>query len=156
MASFGDDEIRKLVEELNLGGTAWVNGRPESFGTSHMVQAPDMTIFGPFGGSAVTNSAQFEARQAEVSAKFHGGTARFELLKAMSSGDLLVLVMLERCEVTFEGRTRPQPWILRTTQVFQRDGEGWMRLHRHADPLFERRSFDETLALAAGAERARC
>lgn len=155
MASFRDDEIRKLVEELNLGGTAWVNGRPEIHGTSHMVQAPDMTIFGPFGGDAVTNSAAFAALQAEVAAKFHGGTARYELLKAMSSGDLLVLVMIERCEVSFEGRTRPQPWILRTTQVFQRDGEGWMRLHRHADPLFERRSFDDTIDLAAGIDRGR-
>jgi ketosteroid isomerase-like protein len=70
----------------------------------------------------------------------------------MTSGDLVVLVMIERSLVTFEGRTEPQPWILRTTQVFRRDGDRWLRLHRHADPLIHRRSFDETLAVAAVAD----
>lgn|GEM_PF-1726598 len=144
-----DDEIQKLVLELNRGGVGWVNGRTENFGTDHMVQAPDMTIFGPFGGNVTTNGLEFEARQVRMSAKFQSGTAKYELLKAMASGDMLVLVMAERCEVRFEGRSEPQPWILRTTQVFQRDGGQWLRLHRHADPLIKRRSFEETLGLAA-------
>jgi len=152
MAGFDEDEIRELVLELNRGGTAWENGRPERFGTDFMVQAADMTIFGPFGGGLVTNGPEFEARQVGISAKFRDGTAQFELLSAMSSGDLLVLVMAERCEVTFQGHEEPQPWILRTTQVFRRDGDRWVRLHRHADPLIKRRSFEKTIALAAEAQ----
>jgi ketosteroid isomerase-like protein len=114
-----------------------------------MVQASDMTIFGPFGGDLVTNSAEFEARQVDISAKFHSGTAQYELLSTMSSGDLLVLVMAERCEVTFEGHAEPQPWSLRTTQVFRMEDGRWVRLHRHADPLVKRRTFEAALALAA-------
>lgn len=149
MTELRDDDLQKVVRELNRGGVAWVNGRPEAFGTDYMTQAPDMTIFGPFGGDVSTNSPELEARQALISAKFQSGTAEYELRKAMVSGDLLVLVMIERCEVTFEGHSQPQPWVLRTTQVFQRDGDRWLRLHRHADPLIKRRSFDDTLALAA-------
>ena len=149
MVEVSDDDVRKLVLELNRGGVAWVNGRTEKVGTDHMAQAPDMTIFGPFGGDVSTNSPELEARQAQMSAKFLSGTAKYELRKAMASGDLLVLVMVERCEVTFEGHSQPQPWVLRTTQVFKRDGDRWLRLHRHADPLIKRRSFDETLAVAA-------
>lgn len=55
--------------------------------------------------------------------------------------------MIERNQVTFEGRAEPHAWTLRTTQVFRRDGARWVRLHRHADPLRSRRSLDATLAL---------
>ena len=65
----------------------------------------------------------------------------------MSAGDLLVLVLMETNEVKFDGYDKPQPWTLRTTQVFRRDGDHWSRLHRHADPLIKRRSLQETLAL---------
>jgi hypothetical protein len=60
---------------------------------------------------------------------------------------LLVLVMIERNQVTFERRTQPHAWTLRTTQVFRRDDDRWVRLHRHADPLLSRRSLEATLAL---------
>jgi hypothetical protein len=55
--------------------------------------------------------------------------------------------MIERNQVTFEGRTELREWTLRTTQVFRRDGSRWVRLHRHADPLLGRRSLEATLAL---------
>jgi hypothetical protein len=83
-----------------------------------------------------------------MSAKFQSGTAKYELRKAMRR-NLLVAVLVERCELPFEGHAQPQPWILRTTQVFKRDGDRWLRLHRHADPLIKRSPFDETLAVAA-------
>lgn len=151
MAGMSDIDVQKLVDELDRGRDAWINGRPERFGTTHMVQAPDMTIFGPFGGTASVNGPEFEARQARIASKFRRGSGKCELVKAMTSGDLLVLVMVERCAVVFEGHDLPQPWVLRTTQVFRRDGERWQRLHRHADPLIKQRSFDDTLALARDA-----
>jgi ketosteroid isomerase-like protein len=68
----------------------------------------------------------------------------------MVSGDLVVVVLVERNEVTVEGGDAPQPWVLRTTQVFERRDDRWIRLHRHADPLIARRSPDETFGLARG------
>jgi hypothetical protein len=50
-------------------------------------------------------------------------------------------------QADFEGRASPDPWVLRTTQVFRHDAEGWLRLHRHADPLIRFRSPGETLAI---------
>ena len=152
MAHPTKDDVQTLVRELERGGTAWVNGRVERFGTAQMVQAPDMTIFGPFGGAASTNGPELETPQARIASMFQGGSVKFELVKAMASDDLLVLVMIERGEVTFEGRDEAQPWVLRTTQVFRRDGSQWIRLHRHADPLIKRRIFDDTLAIAADVE----
>ena len=68
----------------------------------------------------------------------------------MREGNLVVIVLLERNSVLFEGKAEPQPFVLRTTQVFRKDGEKWLRMHRHADPLIDRRSFDATLEIAAG------
>jgi ketosteroid isomerase-like protein len=143
------EDIQHLVSELDRGRQAWISGRPEHAGTAHMVQAEDMTIFGPFGGEAAWGGPDLELRQARAASRFHGGSGTCELVKAIAAGDLLVLVMVERNEVTFEGRTEPHPWILRTTQVFRREGDRWIRLHRHADPLIKFRSLDDTLVLLA-------
>lgn len=146
-----DDEIQALFDEMSRGLQAWVNGNLEHTAATRMVQDPDMTIFGPFGGAAARNGPGFEIRQASVVSKFRGGSSQCELVSSMTSGDLVVLVMIERSSVTFEGRDAPQAWVLRTTQVFRKDGDRWLRLHRHADPLIKLRSFDETLKLAAEA-----
>lgn len=145
---FSEAEIQKLVEVMNEERQAWIEGRfdPER-PASTMVQAEDMTIFGPFGGPVGVGSPQLNERQRQGSAQFGGGTGRHELVRAFQSGDMVVLVMNEWNEVNFPGRAEPCSWNLRTTQVFRRDGDKWIRLHRHADPLHERRSLDETLDL---------
>ena len=55
--------------------------------------------------------------------------------------------MGEHNEVRLEGHDATSAWSLRPTQVFQRERDGWLRLHRHADPLVTRRSLQATLAL---------
>jgi len=97
---------------------------------------------------AGAGGAELEARQRRMSSMFRGGSGKCELVRAIASDDLLVLVMIERNEVMFEGRTEPHSWTLRTTQVFRRERARWVRLHRHADPLLERRSLDDVLALS--------
>ncbi len=150
MGDISDDDIRKLVAELDRGRDGWIHGNPALDTSAQMVQSPDMTIFGPFGGEALRNSPEMAARQAKAVSQFHGGTGKCELVEAFSSGDLLVLVMIERNEVRFSPNGELQPWILRTTQAFRRDGDRWLRLHRHADPLIKFRPLAETAAIARG------
>lgn len=144
-----DDDVRKLVDALERDRQDWIDGRFEPVGNG-LVQADDMTIFGPFGGDLGRNGPELMARQRRASAQFAGGTGRCELLKAVPSGDVVVLVMLEHNVVRFAGSDAPQRWVLRTTQVFRRDGDRWLRLHRHADPLIHPRPLPETLALLDG------
>ena len=68
----------------------------------------------------------------------------------MVSGDLVVVVLIERNEVVVDGGDEPQPWVLRTTQVLKRREGVWVRLHRHADPLIDRRSPADIFAIARG------
>jgi len=143
MATATQAEIDELVAALDAGRQAWISGRLEETATAHMAQAEDMTIFGPFGGELNVLGPW----QPKIAALFHGGTGRCELLRAIADGDLVILIMLERNLVRFAEDAEPRPWILRTTQVFRRDGDRWLRLHRHADPLITRRALAETLAL---------
>jgi hypothetical protein len=142
-----DAEIEKLVEALDRERQTWIDGHFDPKADGYTVQAGDMTIFGPFGGDAATGGPELDTRQRRMSALFHGGSGNSELVRAYAADDLVVLVVIERNEVMFEGRTEPHRWNLRTTQVFRRDGARWVRLHRHADPLIDRRTFDDTLAL---------
>ncbi len=143
MADATTEEIQQLVAALDRGRQAWISGQLETTATEHMAQADDMIVYGPFGGAAVP---ALPAVQTRIAAQFHGGTGHTELVRAFANGDLLVLVLLEHNTVDFEGHPA-HPWTLRTTQVFRRDGVRWLRLHRHADPLVQRRSLDATLAL---------
>lgn len=142
-----DAEIQELVQALDAERQVWIEGRfdPDAAGT--MIQDTGMTIFGPFGGEAGTGGPELAARQKRANASFRGGSGRSEVVRSIAADDLLVLVMIERNQVTFEGRSEPHAWNLRTTQVFRRDGNRWVRLHRHADPLLSRRSLEATLAL---------
>lgn len=143
----GDRQIEELVQALDAERQAWIEGRFDPRAVEAMVQAADMTIFGPLGGEAGAGGPELAARQRQVNASFGGGSGRCEVVRSIASDDLLVLVMIERNQVAFAGRPQPQAWTLRTTQVFRRDGDRWVRLHRHADPLLGRRSLDATLAL---------
>ena len=65
---------------------------------------------------------------------FRGGSGRCDIVKTIVSDDVVVIIQVERNEARVHGAAVPQSWILRTTQVFERRGDGWVRLHRHADP----------------------
>ena len=146
--SISDAEVAALIKDLDAGSHAWISGHLETTVTKMMAQDDDMTIFGPFGGEGVRGNAALIPIQTRTVAAFRGGTGSLEVTKVMRDGDLLVIAMIERNSVMFEGHTELHPWVLRTTQVFRRDKPGhWLRLHRHADPLVQRRDLTETLAL---------
>ena len=86
-----------------------------------------------------------------MNAQFLGATdAEIELIESYVSDDFACLVMVERSEVRFAGRPGTDRWQIRVTSVFQREGDEWRAVHRHADPLVHYRSLEETLSLMAG------
>jgi ketosteroid isomerase-like protein len=140
-------EVASLIEHCDRGRQSWIDGALADVDGVDVVQDEDMTIFGPFGGGA-SRGADLVERQERAARLFHGGTGRCEVVKTVVSGDLVVLVMVERNEVVLEGSEAPQRWALRTTQVFEKRPTGWVRLHRHADPLIRFRPAPDTFALA--------
>ncbi len=59
----------------------------------------------------------------------------------------LATIERQRAEV---GSLPAQNWSLRVTEVWRKSGSDWQLAHRHADPLIERRSLEQTAALAKG------
>ena len=139
-------EVDALIAELDRARQAWISGRP----SRSFAQDEDMTLFGPFGGEGVRGGTGLNPIQAAVAANFQGGAGSTKVVKALIEGDMLVLVLLEKSEVMFQGRSEPHPWSLRITEVFRRNADGaWTRMHRHADPLVKMRPLSDTLSLLA-------
>jgi ketosteroid isomerase-like protein len=88
--------------------------------------------------------------QAAIASRFHDGNSELEVVQTIVSGDIVCLVAVEHNTVRFDDEPKERAWTLRVTMVFRRDGPGWTLLHRHADPLVERRELGATLGLLDG------
>ena len=88
-------------------------------------------------------------RLAALERYFRSGEAELEGVQTCTSGDLVVLVVIERQHGEVGGLP-DQDWSLRVTWVFRRDESGWRQVHRHADPLVHPISLEQLSALARG------
>jgi hypothetical protein len=81
---------------------------------------------------------------------FRGGEAEVEVEETYTSGDLAVLVVIERQHGTI-GDLPEQDWSLRVTWVFRRTAESeWEVVHRHADALVHAIEHERLGVLARG------
>ena len=137
-----EDVLEELLTRIRSDSHAWLNGDsgPYEFADERS------TILGPFGGAAVGASVITPAQRRGVT-QFESGSGTVEFLNGGVSGDAAWIVMIERCIVKFAGRDEPRRWDLRVTEAFQRQQGKWVRVHRHADPLVDRRPLDDVLAI---------
>ncbi len=98
----------------------------------------DVTVLGGFGG--------FERGWAEVGPRldwaashFAGGSYSQEDLSATVGNDMASLVSVERWSYADPDDLSDRLLELRVTQVFRREDGEWRLVHRHADPLIEKR-----------------
>ena len=101
---------------------------------------------------ACTPTLGFDASSESLEALerfFQGGEAELELVESYTSGDLVVLVVIERQHGQVGGLP-DQDLSLRVTWVFRREGSEWRQVHRHADPLVHGISLEQLAALARG------
>jgi ketosteroid isomerase-like protein len=103
----------------------------------------------PFGGGPIRGVDTSPERLAALARYFRNGEAELEVVETYASGDLVVLVAIERQHGEVGGLP-DQDWSLRVTLVFRRDGSEWEQVHRHADPLVHGISLEQLAALARG------
>lgn len=139
------DQILSLTEAAS---GAWMRGDWDGGYGALLTQENDATIYGPFGGPAVVGTDSWVSRGSAAVRQFRNGESRLTLVQAHTSGNLLVLVLLEEQTGEIAG-SEGQTWSLRVTQVYRREDGDWRVIHRHADPLVQTRTMQETLALAA-------
>ena len=142
-------ELASLVRRVREAASAIAAGEMERY-VELVRHSDDYTLMRPDGGEPRRGFDSSPKALAEMARLFHGGEAELEVAATYASGDLAVLVAIERQHGPFGGLP-DQDWSLRVTLVFRRDGSGWRLAHRHADPLVHPISGEHLAALARGA-----
>ena len=138
----GDSTLRVFLPQWEGAQARFINGDPTLW-KENASQREDATIFGAFGGYE-KGWNEVGPRYEWASSQFKAGGARIkvEYLNTGASGDLAFTVAIERQEeVRLGNQENPAaPRALRVTQVFRKENGAWKLLHRHADPLIEKKA----------------
>jgi ketosteroid isomerase-like protein len=143
-----DEELGELVRITADAASAYIRGDIRTYLTL-IKHSNDYTLMGPYGGEPRRGFDDSEEALAATARMFQGGEAELELVESYVSGDIAVLVAIERQHGVVGGLPE-QDWSLRVTLVFRREGSEWRLAHRHADPLVHPIRPEQLAALARG------
>ena len=144
-----DQEVADLIDDTVEAASAFINGDMRRY-VELIKHSDDYTLLAPFGGEPRRGFDDSDEALDATSRYFQGGEATVDLVQSYASGDLVVLVMMERQHGRI-GHLPDQDLSLRVTLVFRRVGPGrWLQVHRHADPLVHPITEDRLAALARG------
>ncbi len=144
----GAAPVADLVRRTERAAAALIRGDIDAY-LGLIRHADDYTLMQPFGGAPTRGFDLRPEHLAELARFFKGGESTLELTQSYASGDLVVLVLIERQHGEVGGLP-DQDWSLRVTQVYRRSGGDWELVHRHADPLLRPIAIDRAAALARG------
>jgi ketosteroid isomerase-like protein len=143
-----EEELAQLIGRTEEAASALIRGDIRSYITL-LPHADDFTLMGPFGGEPTRGFDPSSESLEALERFFQGGEAELELVESYLSGDLAVLVVIERQHGRVGGLP-DQDLSLRVTWVFRREGSEWRQVHRHADPLVHGISLEQLAALLRG------
>jgi len=144
-----DEELAALVERITRAAQALISGDIEGY-VARIKHADDYTLMSPYGGEPVRGFDDSDGALDALGQFFRGGEAKVEVVETYTSGDLAVLVVIERQHGTI-GDLQEQDWSLRVTWIFRRSaGSDWELVHRHADALVHAIDHERLGALARG------
>ena len=144
-----NDELAALVQRVTDAADALIRGDIEGY-AARSKHADDYTLMSPYGGDPARGFDDSDEGLAALARFFRGGEAKVEVVETYSSGDLAVLVVIERQHGTI-GELPEQDWSLRVTWVFRRTAEAdWEVVHRHADALVHAIDHERLGVLARG------
>jgi ketosteroid isomerase-like protein len=146
--SITDEDIAGLVRRTAEANAALMNGDVGGY-LALIKHAQDYTLMAPFGGAPTRGFDTSSERLAALARFFKAGTTDLELVQTYASGDLVVLVVIERQRAEVGGLPE-QDWSLRVTLVYRREDSEWRLVHRHADPLVRNISVEQAAAIARG------
>lgn len=143
-----EEDIAELVQRNREAAAVYIRGDIRRY--LELVRASeDYTLMTPLGGETVHGSDESDESIEVTSRFFRGGEADLELVQSYSSGQMVVLVGVERQHGEVGGLP-DQDWSLRVTLVFRREGSQWLLVHRHADPLVHPIELEQLSVLARG------
>ena len=141
-------DIAELVAQVGEAADAIMAGDIDRY-LAIIHHAADYTLMAPAGGPARRGFDDSPESRKAMAEMFQSGSAELELVETYASGDLVVIVAVERQQGVV-GDLPEQDWSLRVTLVFRRTDSGWELAHRHADPLVHPITAEQLSALAGG------
>ena len=147
-----NQEVAALIRRSEEANAALMRGDIDTYNTL-MPLSGDFTLMSPFGGTPSRGVDYTPEKLAVMGRFFRNGTLRQEVVQSYASPDMVVLAIIERAHVEVGGLP-PQLWELRVTLVYRREANGWRLAHRHADPLANGITLEQSAALARGARHA--
>ena len=146
--TISQEEIDALVQLATKAARAYIHGDMGTY-FSLIRHGDDYTLMSPFGGAVERGFDTSPEHLAALEQFFRSGEAEFEVAETYASGNLVVIVAIERQHGEIADLP-DQDLSLRVTWVFQRDESGWRQVHRHADPLVHPITLDQLAALLRG------
>jgi ketosteroid isomerase-like protein len=95
----------------------------------------DVTLANPFGPPVRGWKAASEALDFASSNFADGDVGEFERIADYVAEDLASILCLEHWRARVGERVEIEPFDLRVTTTFRREGNSWKIVHRHADPI---------------------
>jgi ketosteroid isomerase-like protein len=143
-----DEEVAELIRHTAEAASALIRGDIRRYVTL-IRHADDYTLMAPSGGETRRGFDHSDEALEALARYFQGGEAELQVVQSYASGDMVVLVAIERQHGEVGGLP-DQDWSLRVTLVFRRDGSEWRLVHRHADPLVHGISAELLAAISRG------
>ena len=128
-----DPHFQQFMTRREAAARAYINGDAGPLDRLSSSTSP-ASFFAPMGGH-VEGAEQVRSRYERDAALFApgAGEGHFEILQMGSSGQLGYWVGFQRATASVGGQS--MPFNLRVTEVFRREGDDWLLIHRHADSL---------------------
>ena len=142
------NDVAEVVRLAAQAASALIRGDVHGY-VGLVRHADDYTLMDPNGGELRRGFDSSEESLAALARFFQGGEAELEVEQTYASGDMVVLVAVER-QHGVVGGLPDQDWSLRVTLVFRRDEGEWRLAHRHADPLVHGIGHDVLARIARG------
>ena len=143
-----DQQVADLINRVAEAASAIISGNIRRY-IELVKHAEDYTLMAPLGGDTRRGFDGSDEAIEAMENYFQGGEAVVDLVQSYASGDLVVLVIIERQHGRVGGLP-DQDLSLRVTLVFRREVSDWMLVHRHADPLVHSTDHNRLAALFRG------
>jgi ketosteroid isomerase-like protein len=146
--SVTDDDVAELVEHTAEAAKAFIRGDMRTYFTL-IRHDDDYVLMSPFGGEPKRGVDTSQEGLEALERYFRNGEAELDVVQTYTSGNMVVMVAIERQHGEVGGLP-DQDLSLRVTLVFRRDGSEWRQVHRHADALVHAIDLDRLAMLARG------
>jgi ketosteroid isomerase-like protein len=127
-------DLDATIARYHRAADEFSRGDPEPM-KSLCSRADDVTLANPFG-PARRGWGRVEEALTYAAGRMHdGNVARVEELARYVADDLATIMVIEHWQARVGDAADVQPFELRVSTTFRREGGDWKVVHRHADPI---------------------